>query len=444
LGGAAATNLLVNGSFESPINDPWRTWNNTGCASSLSRQTTNAAVGGACARCDISQTTGTDWHIEFAQYNRSLVQGVTYDLTFWARSSQPRYLTVSSQKGSPDWRNYGLSQRLAITTNWQQYTASFTANETVSDARVQFFLGESTGSVWLDDVGLRQHPPDVYRRDFNRGVVLLNATPQPREVSLGPGFRRLSGSEAPKYEAILDDQGSGFSVTGTWTNQAYDSGLWKAAGPFYHSWAGSLHERAGGTGEARWQLPITADDTYTVSVWWPAAPQASNWTSQATFEIVAGGMALTSTNLDQRIAGDQWHDIGTVLLQATNPAYVRLTAASGICVADALHLRSAARFNDGQPATSVRLQAMDGIVLQRDQPILARPGFAAARATSSGVVLTVSNLTPGVSFILERGATLEPATWVPVQSFQPLGFTTNLSDGSPMSRSVTFYRIRSL
>jgi len=152
LGGATATNLLVNGDFETAIVDPWHTWNNTGCASSISRQSGNAAVGSACARCDISQTTGTDWHIEFAQYNRSLVQGVNYDLTFWARSGQPRYLSVGSQKGSPDWRNYGLSQRLAITTNWQQYTATFSANETVSDARVQFFLGETTGTVWLDDV----------------------------------------------------------------------------------------------------------------------------------------------------------------------------------------------------------------------------------------------------------------------------------------------------
>jgi len=443
LAGPTPTNLMVNGSFESPIVDPWHTWNNTGCASAVSQQSSNAASGSACARCDISQTTGTDWHIEFAQYNRSLVQGVNYDLTFWARSGQPRYLSVSSQKGSPDWRNYGLSQRLAITTNWQQYSATFTANETVSDARVQFFLGETTGTVWLDDVRLTQHPPDVYRRDFNRGGVLLNATRQSRDVSVGSGLRRLTGSQAPMYEMILDDQDTGFSVTGVWTNTVYDSGLWKATGPFYHSWAGSLHERTGTSGEADWQLPIIADDTYTISAWWPAAPQASNWTSHATYEVVAGSTVLAATNLDQTAQGDQWHDIATVQLLATNAAYVRLTASSGICVADALHVRSASRFNNGQPASSVHLQPMDGIILQRDQPVLARPGFGTARLLADGLVMTATNLTPGVGYALERTTNLGAVAWLPIQTFQLLGFSTNLTDSLPRTRGAAFYRIRS-
>ncbi len=443
VGGPTPTNLLVNGSFESPIIDPWRTWNNSGCASSLAWQNGDAAVGSACARCDISQTTGTDWHIEFAQYNRSLVQGVSYDLTFWARSSQPRYLTVSSQKGSPDWRNYGLYQRLAITTNWQPHTATFTATETVSDARVQFFLGETTGTVWLDGVQLTEHPPDVYRRDFNRGVVLLNATRQPRDVSLGSSLRRLTGSQAPMYEMILDDQDAGFSVTGTWTNTVYDSGLWRAAGPFYHSWAGSLHERTGASGEARWQLPIAADDTYTISAWWPAAPQATNWTSQATYEVVAGGTALATTNLDQSALGDQWHDIATVQLQATNPAYIRLTSSSGVCVADALHVRSASHFNNGQPAATVGLQPMDGIILARDQPVLARPGFETARLMTDGVALTVTNLTPGVGYALERTTNLGTVAWEPIQTFQVMGFSTNLTDRPLRATGGAFYRLRS-
>ncbi len=443
LGGAPATNLMVNGDFESAVADPWHTWNNTGCASIISRQTGNAAVGAACARCNISQTTGTDWHIEFAQYNRSLVQGVSYDLTFWARSSQPRSLTVSLQKGSPDWRNYGLYRRLAITTIWQQYTATFTANETVSDARAQFLLGETTGTVWLDDVRLTQHPPDVYRRDFNRGVVLLNATRQARDISVGSDLRRLIGSQAPMYETILDDQDTAFSVTGTWTNTSYDSGLWKATGPFYHSWAGSLHERTGASGEARWQLPITADDTYTISAWWPAAPQASNWTGQATYEVLAGGTVVASTNLDQRAQGDQWHDIGTAQLLATNAAYVRLTASLGVCVADALHLRSASRFNNGQPASNVHLQPMDGIILQRDQVLLARPAFAVARMVANTLVVTATNLTPGVGYALDRSTNLATAAWEHLQTFQTLGFTTNLTDSLPRPQHAAFYRIRS-
>jgi len=440
--GPPATNLLVNGGFESPIASPWGWWNASGCASTVSRQVSDAPSGNACARIDISQTTGTDWQIEFVQHNRSLVQGVAYDLTFWARSSAPRFISVSSQKGSADWRNYGLYQRLAITTNWQRYSATLAANETVSDARLQFFLGETTGTVWVDDVRLTRQPPDIYRRDFNRGIVLLNATRETQEVEIGAGFRRLNGAQASMYETILDDQGTNFTTTGAWTNTAHDSGLWKAAGPFYHPWSGSLHQQAGPGGEARWRLPIAADDTYTLSAWWPAAPQASNWTSQATYEIVAGGAVLATTNLDQTTAGDQWHNLATVQLTVANPAYVRLTASSGLCVADALHLCSASRFNNGLSAAVVRLQPMDGILLQRDQPVLSRPGFRRATVSQGQLLMTATNLTPGYEYSLEKATDLLSPSWAALQSFRTLGFSTNLSVTLPPAPAAAYYRLR--
>lgn len=37
------------------------------------------------------------------------------------------------------------------------------------------------------------------------------------------------------------------------------------------------------------------------------------------------------------------------------------------CVADALHIRSAKRYNNGAPAERVTLQPLDGIILQRTQ-----------------------------------------------------------------------------
>ena len=441
LGIPGGTNLVVNPGFESAIASPWGFWAASGCALTITRQTTNAAVGSDCARLDVAQTDGADWQVEFTQYNRSLVQSKTYDLTFWARASAPRFITVNSQKASPDWRNYGLLQRLAISSDWQQYTVTFSANETVSDARLQFLVGETNGTVWLDDVVLKQSPPQVFRRDFNRGVMLLNASRQAVEVNVEPGFHRLTGTQAPMCEMILDDQGPGFGTTGTWTNQTYDSGNWKARGPFYHSWAGSLHESLGTAGEARWQLPLAADDTYTISAWWPAAPQASNWTSQATFEVITNGIVIASTNLDQRSGGDQWHDIAVVPLLATNAVQVRLTAASGTCVADALLIRSQSRYNNGQPVSTVRLQPMDAIILQRDQPVISRPRLGAVSVSSSQVVLSATNLTPGFSCTLERGADLVFG-WQAIQSFSPLGFFTNLLDTLPSNGGGAFYRLR--
>ena len=442
LASPAGTNLVVNGSFESPLAFPWISGADNGCTVTVQEETGNAPIGTNCARIDVSRTTGADWQIEFAQYNRPLVQNVGYDVTFWARSSVARFISVSSQKGSPDWRSYGLYQQVAISTNWQQYTVSFTANATVTDARLQFLFGASTGTVWLDDVHLIQSPPLVYRRDFNYGIVLLNATRIATDIPLGSGFHRLTGSQAPLYETIIDDADAAFSTTGTWTKAVYDSGLWKVTGPFYHSWAGSLHQRADSSGEARWQLPIAAADTYAISVWWPAAPAASNWTTQATFQIVSGGITVASTNLDQTTGGDQWHDLATVPLDPTNAPYVSLTASAGSCVADAVHLRSSSRYNNGQPATSVYLQPMDGIVLQRDQAVVLPPSFGKTTIATNTVFFTVTNLTPGFNWTLERVFDLTTGIWQPVLSFQAAGFSANLQATIAPSHGNAFYRIR--
>jgi hypothetical protein len=442
LPGSNATNLVLNGGFESPLSGTWTLNNSTGCSSTLSQQTGNAAAGNASARIQIAQTTGVDWNIEFVQYNRSLVQGVNYEEAFWTRADTNRYITVSSQQNAPPWNNYGLYQQVAITTNWQQYTVAFTASATASDARLQFLLGAGTGTIWLDDVHLNQSPPQVYRRDFNYGSVLLNATRQVQNVNVGTGFHRLTGAQAPMYEWIVDDSDQAFSTIGTWTNVVYDSGLWQASGPYYHSWAGSLHQQVGAGGEADWQMSVPADDTYTISAWWPAAPQASNWTSHASFQVVANGIIVASTNLDESTGGDQWHDIATVQLSVTNATNVRLTTPQGICVADALHIYSQSRYNNGQPASSVRLQPMDGIVLQSDQPDFASPFFGHISLLPNHLSLAVSNLTPGLSFSLQKSSDLTSNSWQTVQTFQTVGFSTILQDNLAPNHGNAFYRIR--
>jgi hypothetical protein len=323
-------------------------------------------VGTASARIEIASTSDTFWHIELAQYERMLQQGTTYSVSFWAKSDAPRSIVLSASKGGPDWRSYGLWQRVFLDTDWKEYTLSFKASETASDARIQFQVGESTGTVWLDDVRLAVAGPEVYRREFTNGLVLLNGSMEPREIDVGPGYRRLRGRQAPMHEVILDDASAAFSTTGTWAKTSYDSGEWQATGPYYHDWGETCHESTDIVGEARWDLDVQASDVYTITAWWPAAPQAETWNDNVTYEIVASGQTVASATVDQRAHGDEWHLIAKVPLKPKDGAYVRMRC-PGIkpCIADALHIRSRARYNDGSSAETVVLQPMDGIVLAR-------------------------------------------------------------------------------
>ena len=60
--------------------------------------------------------------------------------------------------------------------------------------------------------GLSSIPPDVYRRDFTNGIALLNGTQQSQTIAVGPGFHRLTGTQAPLHEYIVDDASPQFST----------------------------------------------------------------------------------------------------------------------------------------------------------------------------------------------------------------------------------------
>jgi len=369
LGFNIGPNSIVNGSFESAIAPPWDFWADTGngYVAGFTRDTSTAARGSASARINITSTAGTDWRIDFYQDNRSLLQGTTYDLAFWAKSDVTRTITLDSQKNAAPWTGYGLWKQVTIDPTWQLYTVTFESTATANDARLQFLVGAISGTVWLDDVRLTLHPPDVYQREYTNGLVLLNGTHAPQTVSLGKGYQRLIGDQAPRFETLIDDASSGFSTpTGTWITPTFDSGEWTALGPFYHNWGRGVHKSQGGTQvEARWTLPISTTDVYTITAWWPAAPEASTWNQSAIYEVVANGQVVASATLNQRTGGDEWHTIGVVSLSPSSNAYVRLRCQGAPCIADALYLRSHARYNDGSLAMTVTLQPLDGIVLQR-------------------------------------------------------------------------------
>jgi hypothetical protein len=368
-GAPAATDHLRDGGFEATLATNWNLWadNTTGAVATMSSDSTQPVAGAKSAKIDIANAgDATDWKILFSQSGISVVQGVSYDLVYSARASAARTIGLNLQKGADDWRSYGLSRTVDVGTSWTSITVTFEATETASDGRLGFEVGASTGTVWLDEVSLREHPADVFKRDFQRGAVVLNGSRAEQTVALGVGLSRLTGTQAPLYQTIIDDADAAFAASASWQAATHDSGLWMAAGPYFHDWAGGSHELASGSDSAEWDLGLRADDTYTISAWWAAAPAATGWAKQAVFEVIAGGIVVASQTLDESTGGDAWHAIATVALKAADKPRVRIrNNGSGTLVADALLLESQARWNDGSAVTSVTLAAMDAIVLRR-------------------------------------------------------------------------------
>jgi uncharacterized protein (TIGR03437 family) len=410
------TSLLTNGSFESGLSNWSLLVTNDGVSrATLAPDSAIVADGASSAHITVASASSTNWHVSFEQQNVSLTAGTNYQLQFWARSDIPRTIAVHAQGGAPSYAFYGLSTSIAIDTTWRLYSASFIAPITAKDARIQFRVGNVAGQVWLDGVILAKPLPYIYRRDFTNGVVLLNGTASPQTVSLEAGLNRFVGSQAPKYQNIIDDVSPTFTSSGSWATVTYDTGYTTevANGPYYHAWNSTCHQLNTSTGSAQWNLGIGENGSYTIQVWLPAAPSAGGWTKSAVYEVVSGGSVIASATVDQTAAssGDGWRTIATVnLIAASSPILrVRNGSSTGSLIADAVYVTSAALYNDGSPATQITLNPMDGILLKRQQPVAA----AASKITSvvssaSGRAVTASS---GTLSILGSGFGATSRAW---------------------------------
>jgi uncharacterized protein (TIGR03437 family) len=376
-------NLLVNGGLESGSLSPWQTFYGSGGKASTVLDSTIAAEGNTSARVTVSATSPNPWQITFEQDNIAITKGTTYQVQFWARSDAARTISIICQGGAPNYTNYGLFAQFSVGPSWNLYTASFTASSTASDGRLEFWIGDVAGSVWFDGVQFAtSQNVEIYRRDFSNGIALVNATAAPQTVLLEPGLKRFSGSQAPKYQYIVDDADSGFTTTGNWSAVTIDSGFAHgslngpgselATGPYYHAWQAGVHQSSDASATATWNLHIPADGQYTIQVWLPAAPNAASWTNTAIYDVLSGGQTIASVSIDQTTArsGDTWHPLGTWNLTASGTPSLRVhNGGAGTLIADAVYLTSAALYNDGSAVSQVNLNPFDAILLQRQQAV---------------------------------------------------------------------------
>lgn len=358
----AGPNLIVNPGFASALASTWTMWVNTakGSAATLTRDATGGRGSSAAAKVAVTAAGGANT-VEFRQGNLTFTGGVDYQLSFWARSDTNQRITVSALKNSPDWDWYGLWGEAQVGSSWKQYTYTFTASADASDAKITILSGAATGNLWIDDVVLRTAAADVWRRDYTGGSVIVNGTAELQTVTVGAGFRRFEGDQAPMTQRIFDDADAGFTTSGSWSATHLDSGEWTATGPFFHDWGDTLQT---GTGTSTWNLDLPTDDTYTISAWWPAGPDASGWNAAVRYDIVSNGAVVATEIFDQRSSGDTWHTIGSVPLSAGATTEVRMTCSGAPCAADAVYVESAGRFNDGSGASSVTLDPFDAILLE--------------------------------------------------------------------------------
>jgi len=338
-----------------------------GAAATLS-YVADAAAGAKAARVvttAIPEATQPHY-VNFYRPGIRVSKGVSYQVTFKAKADRPRALALSLQRRAGDWEGLGLWRRFELGTEWREYSASFTATGDRSDAGLQFFLGDVAGTVLLDEVTMAELPPDIWRRDFERGTAILNGTAGRVTVSLEAGYSRFSGTQAPRHQYIVDDGSGGAKFGGGWAEASHNTDEWKALPPFYHDWGPGCRESSDPKAVAEYDLGIPEAGTYAIRAWLPEAPNRDERTKEAVYEILVRGKVVASAAIDQRAAPDSWQEVARLALGPKDKASLRLrNSGGGILYADALYVESEARYNDGGPAREITLEPFDGIILRK-------------------------------------------------------------------------------
>jgi hypothetical protein len=119
-------------------------------------------------------------------------------LSFWARADRERSMGMTVQTDGEPYDIHLWLDAVTLTPEWQAFEVTSTAVGTDPAAIFRFLLGGETGVVWLDDVRLQAGSREVWRRDYERGVALVNATSSSQTVPLGGAFYKLLGTQAPE------------------------------------------------------------------------------------------------------------------------------------------------------------------------------------------------------------------------------------------------------
>lgn len=197
---ATPDRLTTNQGFETSGATPstvpgWTLINFQGAGNAtLVRDTSTAALGGASLRADVVVPNPTYSYVVRAENGSFPISANTqYAVTFRAKASGSLPLTVT----------FGGStiavQTIMLDETWRQYQVQIRPTAAVTNSNLSMEFGRAAGTYWIDDVQVQTGTTAVYRRDFTKGIVLVNPAAAAQTVTLEQPYRKILGVTNPAF-----------------------------------------------------------------------------------------------------------------------------------------------------------------------------------------------------------------------------------------------------
>ena len=158
--------VVSNGDFENGVQG-W-SWSQQETARGVfSVEQSDRAAGESAARVEV--TVNAPAHRLQLMHdfpNDSLQPGDGYVLRFFAKASQPTEFQTKLMNKQKPWNNLGVSKTVAVDADWKEFRFPFLAKTSDQKlGKVNFFLGQAKGTVWIDGVTIEPYDPTVIEPD---------------------------------------------------------------------------------------------------------------------------------------------------------------------------------------------------------------------------------------------------------------------------------------
>jgi hypothetical protein len=184
---------VTNPEFEIDVTTGWDF--TTGIGSTILHDLTTAGSGAASARLVIPIAGPLTFSTSYASESSiPVLLNNQYAATFWAKSSVPRSARVLAGRATGG--GSFAAQDVDLTTQWKRYQVVLVPNAS-GDAKLRFDVGDQAGDVWIDDAHFQSGVTNLWRRDFQNGIVLVNPSSLPLNTPLGATFRKITGVTDP-------------------------------------------------------------------------------------------------------------------------------------------------------------------------------------------------------------------------------------------------------
>ncbi len=152
---------------------------------------------------------------------RLLVPGKAYALEFYAKAQQPTEFLVLLMNRDRPWQNLGVRRTVSVGNRWKRFRFLFRAQQSTQPfAKVNFFLGQVKGTVWIDGVAIEPYDPQAVQPNgpqlegkrwklqfFATGAIGRLVQKSSGRVLIVPG------EAATAYELTLNENGSKQTVS---------------------------------------------------------------------------------------------------------------------------------------------------------------------------------------------------------------------------------------